>query len=94
MPICAIRYEDFLDDSSRAIRVMFNYCDLPEQWVEEASKAMLQDSQSTSPISKEKLKTAARMKLDMQEANHICSVFGLPNLEEENILAGTITYKR
>ena len=91
LDIRALRYEDFVSDSSNSTCIMLRYCELPEVWAVEGVKAMLKDSQRSSAISKDNI-NRKKLNMDHDMAHQICSYFNLPNINEECILDGTITY--
>ncbi|CAH1785753.1 unnamed protein product [Owenia fusiformis] len=89
--IAAIRYEDMLNNPSKAVKAIFKYCNISEDFVAKGVEAMAKDSQRGTDIQKDKV-TKKEMTDDMKiEPNKILARVGLPKLDEPCIVPGLIT---
>jgi hypothetical protein len=94
LEIEAIRYEDIVADPMYACKRILEFCGAPENLLERALDGMKTDSQRSSPIAKaavEKYKCPEFDEEFRQKANRLLRRHGLPEIEEELILEGTIT---
>ena len=94
--IAGIRYEDIISDPSFACKKILKYIGMPESLSEKALRGLQVDSQRNSKLSmknlsgyRDSLITGKSKRL----ANELLSKYGLPNLDEETLLPGTITAK-
>ena len=91
--IAAARYEDIMHHPSNAFQRIFEYCDLPfDSGVVE--RGMSEDSQCSTPVSAEKLKSIKVHALTNEEKEHVNKIsdyFNVPRVTEEFIAPGTIT---
>lgn len=53
VPMCAVRYEDLIEDPQQVVKSIFQYCNLPISEVDKACRAFQNHSQSGLPFSKE-----------------------------------------
>ena len=92
--INAVKYEDLVKHPLESTKVIFKYCNLPEELAEKAIKAMSQDSQRHSPLSMKNMAKAKTFQLtgeDKVTTDAICSQMGLPRIPKPCNLDGTIT---
>ena len=92
--IDAVKYEDLVKHPLEATKVIFKYCNLPEELAEKAINALNKDSQRHSPLSKKNIPSAKTLQLTQEEkvtADAVCDQFGIPNIQEPCNLEGTIT---
>ena len=95
--ISAVKYEDLVKHPLESTKVIFKYCNLPEELAEKAIKALDKDSQRHSPLSMKNLAKAKTFQLTREDkitADGICNQMDLPWIPEPCNLEGTIaTYK-
>ena len=92
--ISAVKYEDLVKHPLESTKIIFKYCNLPEELAEKAIKALDKDSQRHSPLSMKNLAKAKTFQLtgeDKVTADAICNQMGLPQIPEPCNLEGTIT---
>ncbi|CAH1785752.1 unnamed protein product [Owenia fusiformis] len=89
--IAAIRYEDLLSDPPKAVKAIFNYCDISEDFITKGVEAMEKDSQRGSGFQKDKVTRQEITDEMMKEPNEILTRVGLPKLGEPCIVPGLIT---
>jgi hypothetical protein len=94
-PASAVRYEDIIDDSRNAIRAILEYCELPVSLTDNALRGLEVDSQRNSPISREILGRHKEPELTSgarKRGNELMLKNGLPLIESDGLLEGTITH--
>ena len=92
--INAVKYEDLVKHPLETTKVIFKYCNIPDELAEKAIKALNKDSQRHSPLSMKNMANAETLELvenDKVTADAICDQMGLPRIPEPCNLEGTIT---
>ena len=92
--IDAVKYEDLVKHPLESTKAIFEYCNLPEELAEKATKALNKDSQRHSPLSMKNMAKATTLELvgdDKVTADAICDQMGIPRIPEPCTLDGTIT---
>lgn len=97
LPICAIKYEDLIEDPEYTLEQMFSYCDLPRFEMKKALRGMEHDSQRSSVFSKANIsKKSPKLKLPnhlLPEARAFCEQHGIPSVPDPCVLEGTISHR-
>ena len=96
LPISAISYEDLIVNRKYACEQIFRYCNLPLEDVPLALKAMDNDSQLNSVISRKLVQRIPMPELPKKlqvDADVMCDKYGLPRVPGPCILEGTITHR-
>jgi len=96
-PVSAIRYEDIIKNRRFATQAILEYCDLPTTLTDKALRGLEVDSQRNSPISKailQQFPDPVVTEGSKKRGNAFMKDFGLPSIESNGILDGTITYEK
>ena len=97
-PISAVKYEDLVNDPAYTMQQLFNYCDLPETYIEKAVRGMDRDSQRYSTLSRHNLRKYAPgicLPSDMlADAQAFCKLKGIPPVPDTCNLEGTISNRQ
>ena len=92
--INAVKYENLVKHPLESTKVIFKYCNLPEELAEKAINALNKDSHRHAPVSMKNMAKANTCQLtgeDKVTTDAICDQMGLPRIPEPCNLEGTIT---
>jgi hypothetical protein len=92
--IDAVKYEDLVKHPLESMKVIYGYCNLPQDLAEKSIKALSKDSQRHSPLSMKNMSKAKTNELEGEDkvlCDAICDQMGLPRIPEPCVLEGTMT---
>lgn len=95
--IVAVRYEDLMAKKRGTVEKMFEYCKLPLEWVDLGMRGFDIDSQGNTPISRDNIGGLPEPTLTPEarkDLNELLHGHGLPTLDEECLVEGTISYTK
>jgi hypothetical protein len=93
----AVRYEDLVARPRECCQLILEHCGLPASWVDKAVKGLERDSQRRSPVSKDNIGGLYEPEVTPKvraELNDLLRGYGLPTLDEECVIDGTMSYKK
>jgi len=95
--IAALRYEDLIDRPLETCRAVMEFCGLPSSLAELAVRGLEVDSQRRSPMSRDiigrsRIKEPGMTTEITMSLNELLKRFGLPGIECDDILPGTLLH--
>jgi hypothetical protein len=95
--VVAVRYEDVMARPRETVEKVFRHCNLPLEWVDKGMKGLDVDSQRNTPLSRDNIGGLYEPQLTPDAKKDLSAMlrgYGLPTLDEECLVEGTISYKK